>query len=98
MARLASKLLLALLTLAAGLGLSACGLLLLFPVTGDPARGAVKYGQSCTTCHTAVAVAPFGNLVTNDMGLVNPAMNGIVLTDLEVLDLRAFLATLAPPV
>ncbi len=87
-----SQLLLALLMLSVGLGSAACALLPTIPV-GDAAAGALKFDQACAACHAPIGVAPFADLITNDMGLVNPAMNGVLLTDLEVLDLRAFLAT-----
>lgn len=55
--------------------------------------GQTKFNNTCANCHSASALAPNADAITNNMGSVNSAMNGIMLTDEEVTDLMAFLAT-----
>ncbi|UCC55832.1 MAG: CHRD domain-containing protein [Gammaproteobacteria bacterium] len=63
--------------------------------------GMVKYDADCSGCHDAGIhdndggfagdIAGTGSLLVNDLGTLNPLMNGILLTDQEILDLQAFL-------
>ena len=62
--------------------------------------GVVKYDSTCAQCHAAGThdpdgsasdIAGKGNLLVNDLGTLSGAMNGIILTNQEVLDLQAFL-------
>ncbi len=61
--------------------------------TGDAAAGQTLFSQECSGCHTAAALAPARSRITNDLGTINAAMNGITLTDQQVADLQAYLAT-----
>lgn len=61
--------------------------------TGDATAGQAKFADTCARCHDAASVAGAASLVTTNMGTVNAAMNGVVLTDAEVADVKAFLAT-----
>jgi cytochrome c553 len=62
--------------------------------------GMVKYDGACAGCHAAGThdtagfagdLAGKGSLLVNDLGTLDPQMNGIFLTDQEILDLTAFL-------
>jgi mono/diheme cytochrome c family protein len=61
-------------------------------LTGDVAAGSQLFAARCTGCHGAASNVP-EDLVTNNLGTIDPAMAGITLTDQEVADLQAFLAT-----
>ena len=55
--------------------------------------GQTDFNSLCASCHGASALAPFAGRVTNNMGTVNSRMNGIQLTDQQVTEIKAFLAT-----
>lgn len=55
--------------------------------------GQTKFNSICINCHIAAFLAPNADRITNDMGTVNSRMSGITLTDQEVSDLQAYLAT-----
>ena len=74
------------------LAMAACGLTGP-PLTGDPAAGAAIWDAVCSRCHSIAFVKPLADLITLDMGILNPAMKGIFLTDVDIDDLKAFLAT-----
>ncbi|HVP11434.1 MAG TPA: hypothetical protein VMV94_09645 [Phycisphaerae bacterium] len=78
------------------LAVAACGICLFGTapaVTGDPTVGAAIFDAVCSRCHSVQFIKPFADLLTNNMGDLNPAMKGITLTDQDIADLRAFLAT-----
>ncbi len=62
-------------------------------VTGDAAAGETLFDDECSACHTAEDLAPSANLIVNDLGTINAAMDGLTLTDQQVADLQAYLAT-----
>jgi hypothetical protein len=78
---------------AIALGLSACGTAAGSGLLGDAAVGATEFDLTCARCHAAFEIKLFSNLIVNNMGSVNPAMKGILLTDQQIADIRAFLAT-----
>jgi mono/diheme cytochrome c family protein len=84
---------LSLLIALAGLCLGAVGCPVTPPVVGDAAAGETKFNSTCSGCHTAAAIAPDRNLIRANMGTLNSAMSGITLTNQEVADLKAYLAT-----
>jgi len=62
--------------------------------------GMAKFDSACDQCHAAGThdpngtgsdIAGKGNLLVNNLGTLNGAMNGIMLTDQEILDLQAFI-------
>jgi len=59
--------------------------------TGSPTAGQAKYDAACASCHSAGSLAGKGDLLVNNLGAINPLMNGITLTDQEIADLQAFL-------
>ena len=68
--------------------------------SGSFEAGRLKYDADCAGCHAAGTydpqgfagdIAGTGNLLVNDLGTINAGMNGIMLTDQEILDLQAFL-------
>ncbi len=62
---------------------------------GNVAAGLALFNQDCIGCHpSAVALKAGADLITNDLGSINPAMNSITLTDQQVLDLQAYLNSL----
>jgi mono/diheme cytochrome c family protein len=69
--------------------------------SGSAAAGQAKYDSTCAGCHKAGAHDPAGpfsdlkgrqNNVVANLGSINGAMSGIMLTAQEVLDMKAFLA------
>ena len=63
-------------------------------VTGDATNGQADFASICSRCHASTAVPKAGaSLITNHMGSVNLAMISVTLTDQQVADLKAFLAT-----
>jgi mono/diheme cytochrome c family protein len=58
---------------------------------GDPTAGRTVFNGFCAACHAPSAKVDPG-LVVNDMGMVNGAMNGLMLTDQQVADVKAFLS------
>ncbi len=61
---------------------------------GDPAAGQATFNTRCSGCHpNPAALAGTQNLITNNMGTVNLAMTGVILSDTEVANLQAFVAT-----
>lgn len=62
-------------------------------VTADANAGAEKFQATCQRCHTATSIKSEASRITNNMATVSLAMSGITLTDQEVADLKAFLAT-----
>ncbi len=61
--------------------------------TGNAADGQAKFNSTCAGCHTASTLAGVRDMITNNMGTINAAMSGITLTNQQVADLQAFLAT-----
>jgi hypothetical protein len=62
---------------------------------GDSASGQTLYSQRCASCHpSASSLKSVSGLITNNLGSVSSRMNGITLTDQQVLDLQAYLASL----
>ena len=68
--------------------------------SGSFEAGRAKYDADCAGCHAAGTydpngfagdIAGTGNLLVNDLGTLDPGMNGILITDQEILDLQAFL-------
>jgi hypothetical protein len=55
--------------------------------------GQTKFNESCASCHLAATLVGHESQIVNDLGTVNSAMNGIQLTDEEIANLIAFLAT-----
>ena len=79
-------------TIAVSLTISAAG------GGGSVSAGQALYAQSCTGCHPSPsALAPAASLITTNLGSLNPAMNSITLTDQQVADLQAYLASLTSP-
>ena len=60
---------------------------------GDVAAGQATFNARCAQCHTAASLSNNANQITNNLGAINPVMFGITLTDEEVANLRAFVAT-----
>ena len=68
---------------------------------GSFAAGQADYDTRCAGCHDAGThdssggfagdIAGTGSLLVNDLGTLNGGMNGIILTNQEILDLQAFL-------
>lgn len=84
---------LCLLTLVAAVGLVLTGCGTQTGLIGNATAGATDFTQLCVACHTAAAIKPFSGLITNNMGSLNAAMNGINLTNQQIADLQAYLAT-----
>lgn len=61
------------------------------PIVGDPVAGLTLWNQRCVGCHPIKALVQ-PNLVVSDLGTLSPAMNGIILTDQQVADIKAYLA------
>ena len=88
---------------AAGVGLAVLGLAILVGLTacgtttpglvGNAANGATEFAAACAGCHTAAALKPVAGFIISNLGTLNPAMNGITLTDQQIADLQAYLAT-----
>jgi mono/diheme cytochrome c family protein len=86
---------LAILCVAVAVGLAACGTTIVPGVTGSATAGATEFAASCVGCHAAPAVLkPSIDNVVNNLGTIDPAMTGIMLTNQQVADIRAYLATL----
>ncbi len=63
--------------------------------TGNAANGQAIFSAKCVGCHPSPsALKSAAGRITNTMGTINAAMNGITLTDQEVLDLQAYLNSL----
>jgi mono/diheme cytochrome c family protein len=62
------------------------------PATGDAAAGQALFSSRCIGCHPNPAGVS-GSAVINDLGTINVLMIGVTLTDQEVLDVKAYLAT-----
>lgn len=60
---------------------------------GDAVAGQATFNQRCASCHTPGQIAGSANRITNNLATVNIAMIGITLSDTEVANLQAFLAT-----
>jgi mono/diheme cytochrome c family protein len=68
---------------------------------GSFAAGQADYDTRCAGCHDAGThdssggfagdIAGTGSLLVNDLGTLSGGMNGIILTNQEILDLQAFL-------
>jgi hypothetical protein len=93
MTRRATRIGFGLLSLAVAAGLTvSCGIFT--PVlVGDAAAGQLIFELTCQRCHAIVDLKPFSDLIVNDLGALNPRMQGIFLSNQEVADIRAFLAT-----
>lgn len=57
------------------------------------AAGQTTFNAECAGCHVASLLAPDASRITNDMGTVNSSMSDIMLTNEEVMNLQAYLAT-----
>jgi mono/diheme cytochrome c family protein len=62
-------------------------------LTGDPVAGQTTFTAKCSGCHTAPSLAGNENRIVRNMGTVSVAMAGVTLTDQEVADLKAYIAT-----
>ncbi len=62
-------------------------------VTGDPVAGQADFDQMCAACHTPASLAGRQDVITNNLATVNIGKIGMTLTNQQVADLRAFLAT-----
>ncbi|HVP11435.1 MAG TPA: hypothetical protein VMV94_09650 [Phycisphaerae bacterium] len=96
MAAKGTSVLLVVLSAVVVLGLAACGTTTPTGLVGNATAGQTLYTstRSAAQCHpSAAALKPFAGLITNNMGTINPAMSGITLTNQQIADLRAFLAT-----
>jgi cytochrome c553 len=91
MTRRATRIVTGLLCLAVAAALTvSCGIFT--PVlVGDAAAGQLIFELTCQRCHAVVDLVPFSDLVVNDLGAINPKMEGIFLSDQQVADIRAFL-------
>ena len=63
--------------------------------SGSASAGQTLFSQMCAGCHSAASVAGDANHIITNMGSVDSAMNGIMLTAQQVTDLKAYLATLS---
>ena len=85
----------AIVAMAMSLTLAGCG------VSGNPVpsdntaaiAGQAKFASACARCHSASSLRSTANLITNNMGTLSGSMSGITLTDQEVADLQAYIAT-----
>jgi len=76
-------------------GVAGCGAVST-PVPADNAAaqaGAAKFASACAGCHSASSLRSGAGLIMNDLGSLSSRMSGITLTDAEVADLKAYLAT-----
>ncbi|MCA9254855.1 MAG: hypothetical protein KDA33_04425 [Phycisphaerales bacterium] len=76
-------------------GLWGCGTLS-NPVPTDNAAalaGATVFANECARCHSARSVSGFAGQLPNDFGALDSRMNGITLSDEELSNLNAYLAT-----
>ncbi len=62
-------------------------------LVGNATAGETDFNTMCAVCHTAATLAGSADSIVTDMGTVNAAMSAITLTDQQVADLKAFLAT-----
>jgi mono/diheme cytochrome c family protein len=67
-------------------------------VIGDAAAGQALVNARCTSCHRAGGVthvldADHGEDVVSNLGTLDAAMSCLILTDQEMSDVKAFLAT-----
>ncbi len=62
-------------------------------LTGAAADGEATFAASCARCHSASSLRNTGSLITTNLGNLSSSMRGITLTDQQVSDLRAYLAT-----
>ncbi|MFO0837785.1 MAG: cytochrome c [Phycisphaerae bacterium] len=62
-------------------------------LTGNAAAGQAIFAQRCASCHSARGLSGREGRITNNMGSVLSAMRGITLTDQEVVELQAFIAS-----
>ena len=74
-------------------------------ITGDVTVGQNDYTTMCAACHslgsfdtsgTAGDLAGNSDDIISNLGSIDVAMAGIVLSDQQVADLRAFVASVAP--
>ena len=72
-----------------------CGTSGTIGTTGNAAAmaGEATFSSTCASCHSASSLAGSRALITNNLGTLNSAMSGITLTDTEVSNLMAYLAT-----
>jgi hypothetical protein len=64
------------------------------PLTGDALAGQTLYNQMCASCHPFPSLLkPSADNIVNNLGTINPAMAGITLTNQQIAQLQAFLAT-----
>jgi mono/diheme cytochrome c family protein len=76
-----------------GLGFAGCGTTTPAGVVGNAQTGATEFATVCANCHTPAQIKPFSFLIRTNMSTLNAAMTGITLTDQQIADLQAFLAT-----
>jgi mono/diheme cytochrome c family protein len=77
----------------ATLSLAGCPTQTPAPTGGDPIAGQTVFEQLCVTCHDPASIAAARDRITNNMGTINAQMDGITLTNEQVTDLQAYLAT-----
>ena len=72
------------------IGVLSCGVMTT-PIVGNAAAGATLFAAQCEPCHTFGTIKPVSNLITNDMGTIDPQMADIFLTNQQIADLQAYL-------
>lgn len=55
--------------------------------------GQAKFNSICIRCHRPSALASHAGRITNNMGTIASRMKDVTLTDEEIANLRAYLAT-----
>lgn len=82
-------------SLVAALCIVGCGTMGTISTVTDAAAmaGQTTFANDCANCHTASSLKSASGKITNNLGSLSSAMNGITLTDTEVSNLMAYLAT-----
>lgn len=62
-------------------------------LVGDAAAGQTLFNDSCARCHSATSLARSADRITNNLGDLGYSMRNITLTDQQVIELQAYLAT-----
>ncbi|HPF38168.1 MAG TPA: hypothetical protein P5081_00855 [Phycisphaerae bacterium] len=95
MKRTRSRAVLSLMVIVAAAGLWGCGTMSI-PVPTDNAAalaGETVFADQCARCHSARSVSGFAGQLPNNLGALDSRMNGITLSDEELSNLNAYLAT-----
>ncbi|MCB9857420.1 MAG: cytochrome c [Phycisphaerales bacterium] len=81
--------------LVAALSIVGCGTMTNVVPTDNAAAlaGETTFANDCARCHSASSLKGSAGQIINDLGSLDSAMNGITLTDEEVTNLKAYLAT-----